>query len=73
MTNVFCYLDATGSIVSRISDSDKPVYYYALVLHGSTKPKSKNEKNTMSKTNEKRTEYGPIPVVELLSDTHDVP
>ena len=31
--NVFCYLNATGSIVSSLSN--KPLYYYALVLPGS--------------------------------------
>lgn len=52
---VFCNLDATGSVISHLYKSDKPVYYYALVVPG------------------KEDEYGPMPIGEYFTDTHDVP
>ncbi|XP_066590785.1 uncharacterized protein [Prorops nasuta] len=66
--NVFCYLDATGSIVLHpgkqkhskktdyLLDNEKyykPLFYYALVLGGSER-------------------YGPLPVAECLTDSHDI-
>lgn len=51
---VFCYLDATGSIIANPPNVKKQIYYYALVLPGSYR-------------------YGPLPLLEFISEVHSVP